>query len=50
MLVGLTALSVLIITKLAVPELSAASATTCVPTILFLMASPALSSIKGTCL
>ena len=48
--VGLTALSVLIMTKFSAPYLSAALATACVPVMLFLMASPGFSSIKGTCL
>ena len=50
MLVGLTALSVEIMTNSSTPYWSAASATSAVPRTLFLMASPGLSSISGTCL
>ena len=49
-LVGLTALSVEIITNLPTPYLSAIFATFHVPTTLFLTASFGLSSISGTCL
>ena len=50
MLVGLTALSVEIITNLPAPKRSAASAMVMVPMTLFLTASPGLASIRGTCL
>src|SRR5690554_5998760 len=50
MLVGLTALSVLTMTKAAAAMSRAASATDLVPKRLFLMASPGLRSIMGTCL
>ena len=50
-LVGLTALSVLIITKRSAPLSMAASAAWCVPNVLFCSAAQALSSsISGTCL
>ena len=49
-LVGLTALSVLIITNFLTPYLSAILATFHVPTTLFLTASSGLTSISGTCL
>ncbi len=49
-LLGLTALSVLIRTNACTPAAAAASATTFVPKMLFLIASPGLASIIGTCL
>ena len=49
-LVGLTALSVLTMTNAVAPTANAASATILVPKTLFLIASPGLSSIIGTCL
>ena len=47
---GLTALSVETMTKAAAWQAAAASATVLVPKTLFLMASPGLASIIGTCL
>ena len=47
---GLTALSVEIITKRSTPKRSAKSATIRVPMMLFLTASAAFHSIIGTCL
>ena len=49
-LVGLTALSVEIMTNFSTPCLSAICATLSVPKMLFLQASSGLVSIKGTCL
>ena len=50
MLVGLTALSVEIMTKRSVPQAAAAIAVLKVPKTLFLMDSQGLTSISGTCL
>ena len=50
MLVGFTALSVEIITNSCTPYSSASSANCRVPSTLFLIASPGLYSIIGTCL
>ena len=50
MLVGLTALSVEIMTNFCTPCSSASSASSRVPSTLFLIASPGLYSIIGTCL
>ena len=50
MLVGFTALSVLMSTNRRAPYFRAANAVLYVPSTLFLMASLGLSSISGTCL
>ena len=49
-LVGRTALSVEIMTNASTPERTASSTTVRVPKTLFLIASPGLASIIGTCL